>query len=263
MTSASEGPQALFLGTGTSTGVPLIGCSCAVCASSDTRNNRLRSSLYLTHAGFGLLIDTTPDFRQQALRSGIPRIDAVLVTHGHADHVFGMDDLRRFNTLQRARIPVYASPSTVGVLSRVFDYFLAPGFEGTYLPQVDFVTMEGPLRIGPFEVTPFDVEHGRDRTWGFRIDTGAHSLAYAPDCFRFPDAARAVVRGVGTMVLDALRHTPHVSHMTVAESVQTLRQISAAQSFLTHLGHDLDYAKLVAHLPAGILPAYDGLRIDW
>lgn len=256
-------PQALFLGTGTSTGVPLIGCGCPVCTSTDARNNRLRSSLYLSHAGFGLLIDTSPDFRQQALRSALPRIDAVLVTHGHADHVFGMDDIRRFNTLQRERIPVHASAFTIDVLNRIFDYFHGPRIEGAYLPQVDFVVLTGATRIGPFEVTPFDVEHGRNPTWGYRIDAGSHSLGYAPDCFRFTASAHAVVKGVGTMILDALRHTPHVSHMTVGDSLATLATIGAPRSYLTHLGHDLDYAKLAAHLPAGVAPAYDGLRIAW
>jgi phosphoribosyl 1,2-cyclic phosphate phosphodiesterase len=263
VTPPTESPQALFLGTGTSTGVPLIGCGCAVCTSSDARNNRLRSSLFVSHAGFGLLIDTSPDFRQQALRCALPRVDAVLVTHGHTDHIFGMDDIRRFNTLQRCRIPVYASAFTIGTLTRVFDYFHGPSLEGTYLPQVDFVALEGPRPIGPFQVTPFDVEHGRDPTWGYRIDVEGHSLGYAPDCFRFPAAAYEAVRGVGTMVLDALRHTPHVSHMTVADSVTTLQAIGARQSYLTHLGHDLDYAKLATHLPSGVEPAYDGLRIAW
>lgn len=265
MKPASESlPEALFLGTGTSTGVPLIGCNCPVCTSADPRNRRLRSSLYLQHQGFGLLIDTTPDFRQQALRHALPRVDAVLITHGHADHVFGLDDIRRFNTLQRSRIPVFASAFTLGVLGRVFDYFCNPPFEGAYLPQVDFREMPpAGLPVGPFQVRPFPVEHGRDPTCGFRIDTGASSLAYAPDCSRFPAEAHATVRGVGVMILDALRHKPHGSHLTVRESLQVLGRIGAPRSYLTHLGHDLDHATLAAELPAGVQPACDGLRTAW
>ncbi len=261
--SDSSDPQALFLGTGTSTGVPLIGCHCSVCTSEDPRNQRLRSSLYLRHEGFGLLIDTTPDFRQQALRHALPGIQAVLITHGHADHIFGLDDIRRFNTLQQSRIPIFGSSFTLGVLGKVFDYFHTPGVEGGYLPQVDFVELERPRRIGPFQVTPFEIEHGRDPTQGFRVDCGASSLAYAPDCFRFPDTAFAAVAGVGTMILDALRHKPHGSHMTVQDSVRTLVGIGARRSFLTHLGHDLEHGALLRQLPAGIKPAYDGLQLAW
>ena len=258
--SASD-PEALFLGTGTSTGVPLIGCTCPVCTSKDPRNQRLRSSLYLQHEGFGLLIDSSVDFRQQALRYALPRVDAVLVTHGHVDHVFGLDDIRRFNTLQHSRIPVYGNATTLQVLARVFHYFQTPALRGTYLPQVDFVELPLPrMQIGPFQVAPFGVQHGRDPTNGFRIDCAGRSLAYAPDCARFPSAALQVVQGVDTMILDALRHTPHISHMCVQESLKVLAEIGAPRSYLTHLGHDLDHATLLGELPCGIEPAYDGLR---
>ncbi len=261
--SHSSAPKLLFLGTGTSTGVPRIGCDCAVCTSQDPRNQRLRSSVYLTYNGFGILVDTTPDFRQQMLRSGIRRIDAVMITHGHADHIFGMDDLRQFNTIQQTRIPVYVSSPTLKGLTRIFEYFLKPVMKGLYLPQVDFVSIAGPIEVGPFRVTPFEVEHGVGCTWGFRFDCEGRSLAYAPDCAVFPEAALEVVRGVDVMVLDALRHRSHVSHMTVGQSLATLNKIGAGRSFTTHMAHDLDYETLAHSFPEGVLPAYDGLEVVW
>ncbi len=261
MPAADPAACALFLGTGTSTGVPLIGCRCPVCLSTDPRNRRLRSSLYLQADGFGLLIDCSPDFRQQALRHQIPRVDAVLMTHGHADHILGLDDIRRYNTLQQSRIPVFGSAFTLSALGRVFDYFHRPGPAGAYLPRVDFVEIGPVTPVGPFRVRPFAVEHGRDPTYGYRIDRDGLALGYAPDCHRFGDPAFDAVAGVDVMILDALRHKPHLSHLTVAESVATLRRIGARQSWLTHLGHDLDYETLRAELPAGVRPAHDGLRI--
>ena len=262
MSDSSE-PQVLFLGSGTSTGVPVIGCDCPVCRSDEPRNRRLRSSIYLEYKGFGIVVDTTPDFRQQVLRSGIRRIDAVLITHGHADHIFGMDDLRQFNTIQQTRIPVYVSSATLETLTRIFQYFLKPAMPGLYLPQVDFVPFEGPIELGPFRVTPFEVEHGVGCTWGYRFDCAGRSLAYAPDCANFPALAHEVVRGVDVMILDALRHRPHVSHMTAAESLATLHKIGAPRSFTTHMAHDLDYETFARSLPEGIFPAYDGLKFAW
>jgi phosphoribosyl 1,2-cyclic phosphate phosphodiesterase len=243
--------------------VPLLRCGSPECSSPDQRPNRTRSSIYLSHEGFGLVIDTSPDFRLQALRASIPRIDAVLITHAHADHIFGMDDLRRFNTIQGMRIPVFAAHHTLGLLARIFYYFFESALPGSYRPQIDFEPLSGRTRIGPFSVTPFEVEHGLDLTMGYRLDVGGHSLAYAPDCIRFPRKSLEVVDGVGTMVLDALRYRPHVSHMTVEQSVKVLQTINAPVSYITHLGHDLDYATVAEELPAGIYPAYDGLRFLW
>ena len=191
LSTHNHSPTVLFLGTGTSTGVPLIGCSCSVCTSTDSRDNRLRSSVLVQYQEFTILIDTTPDFRQQALRYQFPRIDAVLITHGHVDHIFGLDDIRRFNTVQGERIPVYSSAPTREILNRTFYYLSSVPFPGGYLPQLDFHDIQGTLTLGPFSVTPIPVEHGNDLTWGYKITTGEHSLAYIPDCARIPDTSIA------------------------------------------------------------------------
>ena len=256
--------KVLFLGSGTSSGVPTIGCTCPVCTSSDPRNTRLRPSVYISHGGYGLLLDASPDFRQQAMRYKIPRVDAVLITHSHADHVFGLDDLRRYNTIQNSRIPLYAIPSTVKDLDRIFEYFHNIPLPGTYLPAVDFNAVSGPFDCGPFRVTPFAVEHGRSPACGFRIDLrgSGKSFSYASDCRRFPDESVDIVRDTDVMVLDALRYREHASHMTVEQSVETLRKIGAPRSFLTHMAHDIDHAVLAAALPPSIAPAYDGLQVE-
>ncbi len=259
---------ALFLGTGTSTGVPLIGCHCRVCESNDLRDRRLRSGLLLRREGFHLLVDTPPDLREQALRYGISRIDAVFLTHPHVDHLFGLDDLRRFNVVQGQTIPVYASPETLSSVRRIFEYLFRPSLPGTFLPDLSFHPLEpdgSGVEVGPFVVRPFDVVHGLSRTYGYRFDDGHGSgLAYASDCKAFPDEALAAVRGVGAMVLDGLRPEPHASHLSFDESADVLREIDADRSWFTHIGHGLSHAEIEErYAPAGIEPAHDGLLVEW
>lgn len=251
----------VFLGTGTSVGVPVIGCDCGVCRSPDPRNNRLRSSLYVVAGDLCLVIDTSPDFRQQALRHRIPRVDAVLVTHSHADHIFGLDEVRRYNTLQNAVIPVYAGAETVKDLKRIFNYIYVEAPPGTFRPRLDMIPVEAPFALGSVIVTPVPVIHGHVKTFGFRVDADGHSLGYVPDCRDMPESSLALFRGVTVMILDALRNTSHATHLTVAESVALLGRIGAGRSFLTHLGHDLDHAATQAALPAGIEVSWDGLAI--
>jgi phosphoribosyl 1,2-cyclic phosphate phosphodiesterase len=250
-----------FLGTGTSVGIPVIGCECAVCRSEDPRNIRLRSSLYVVVDGLHLVIDTSPDFRQQALRHRIPRVDAVLVTHSHADHIFGLDEVRRYNTLQNAVIPVYAADETVADLKRIFNYIYVEAPPGTYRPRLDMISVEEPFQVGDGVVTPIPVIHGHVKTLGFRLDAGGHSIGYVPDCREMPDRSLALLKDVDVMVLDALRHRPHATHLTVEESVALLRKIGARRSLLTHLCHDLDHAETQAGLPPGIEVSWDGLEI--
>jgi len=257
----TEQLQITFLGTGTSLGVPMIGCECAVCTSADARNRRRRSSVYVTAGATRFVIDTTPDFREQALAYGLRQVDAVLFTHAHADHILGLDDIRRFNTLQSAVIPVYAVPETMAEVRRVFAYIGRPTQPGLYRPQVDFRTVEAPFHVGDVEVTALPVEHGTEHTVGFHLQWRGYRVGYFPDCHCMPEATIRALEGVHLMVLDTLRYRPHPTHLCVAESVELLRKIGAPQSRLIHLCHDLEHARLESELPPDIRVAYDGLVV--
>ena len=253
--------EATFLGTGTSSGVPLIGCDCAVCRSGDPRDRRRRTSLYLRAGGTHLLVDTPPDFREQALAYRLPRVDAVLFTHAHADHIFGLDDIRRFNTLQGGVIPAFAGAATLGEIRRVFNYIGLESTPDSYRPQLDFREIPDPFRIGEVGITPLPVEHGPNPTDGFLFTFNGMRLAYVPDCKRMPSRTLDRIRGVDVMVLDALRDRPHATHMTIRECLGCLARIGARQSYLVHMGHDLSHAELGKRMPPGVTPAHDGLRI--
>ena len=263
----------LFLGTGTSAGVPMIGCNCAVCKSTDPLNHRLRSSAYLTAGDLRILIDTSPDFREQALRANIRRIDATFITHAHVDHLFGLDDIRRINTVQGdAPMPLYASRSTLDDIRRIFDYIFRPNVPGTYRPKLDLRPFEETISIPArndgdeaLEVTPFAVTHGWTHTQGFRFDFCEHSLVYMPDLNALPDESRNMIRGVDVLVLDTLRYRPHPTHLSLDQSLEIIADVKPGRAFLTHICQDFDHAALVAELNArglsNVRPAYDGLKI--
>ena len=264
----------LFLGTGTSAGVPMIGCDCAVCKSRDPLNHRLRSSAYLTAGNLHILIDTSPDFREQALRANIRRIDATLITHAHVDHLFGLDDIRRINTVQGdAPMPLYASQPALEDIRRIFDYIFKPNVPGTYRPKLDLRPFEEPISIPALEETdaileiaPFAVTHGWTHTQGFRFDFDGRTLAYMPDLNALPDESRDAIRGVDVLVLDTLRHRPHPTHLSLDQSLQIIADVKPGRAFLTHICHDFDHHALVAELNArglpNVRPAYDGLEIE-
>lgn len=263
--------EILFLGTGTSTGVPMIGCDCPVCQSADSRNRRLRSSLFLRLGATCILIDTAPDFREQAIAHSLRHIDAVLFTHAHADHLFGFDDLRRFNTLQEGRsIPAYATPETAEEIRRIFRYLFGPCKVGLYRAKIDLHAVEAPFRVAPLgclpdaespEITPIQVIHDDSRTVGYRIDFDGRSIGYAPDCVALPPESIARFHGVDVMIIDALRYRPHPTHMHIDASLKAIREIAPARAYLTHICHDIDHASLSGSLPQCVELAYDGLTV--
>ena len=256
-----------LLGTGTSTGVPVIGCRCAVCTSADPRDRRLRTSAHVVaHTDAGdvhLQIDTGPDFREQALRAGIPTVDALLVTHEHFDHVVGLDDLRPFFFGTKAPVPVFAQPSTADSLRAMFRYIFDRTYPGASL--LDLSPVEGPFQAASrtvpaarVEVTPVPAVHGRFPVLGFRIGT----FAYLTDVNRVPDASRALLGGVETLVLDGLRPEPHPSHFTFSEAAAFAESVGVRETWLTHVTHGALHADADGSLPAGVRLGYDGLVLE-
>ena len=251
-------PSVLFLGSGTSHGVPMIGCECAVCLSEDPRDNRMRPSVYLElESGTRVLIDTSTDLRQQCLRFGVREVDAVVYTHAHADHILGFDELRRFNVMARKAMPIYGDAATLGALRRAFAYaFEPPAQLGGGVPEVEVHEITGPFVLGGAQFLPLRVMHGRTPVLGFRVGR----FAYLTDCNAIPDQTLAQLEGLEVLVLDALRHRPHPTHFSLSEAVEMAGRIGAGQTWFTHCCHDLPHAATNATLPDRMALAYDGLR---
>ena len=249
-----------FLGTGTSHGVPMIGCTCAVCRSTDPHDRRLRPSIYLAlDGGPALLVDTATDLRQQALTHALTRLDAVIYTHSHADHVMGLDELRRFNVLMQGPLPLYADAATAGELQRVFRYAFAPPAQlGGGVPQLDLREIRGPFTAAGVRVVPVPLLHGRLPILGFRFGR----FAYLTDCSAIPEASFELLHGLDVLVIDALRHRPHPTHFTLAEASAAAARIGAGRTYFTHICHDLPHAATNATLPPGLALAHDGLVVD-
>lgn len=251
-----------ILGCGTSTGVPVPACSCAVCSSKDSKNSRLRASILIhTPQGADILVDTSPDLRQQALRVGLRKIDAVLFTHAHADHILGLDDLRGFNFAQGREISCYATTRSWEAIEHIFHYSFKPDpeYKGGGIPKIQknvFAAFDQ-LSLGGVNIQTFSLLHGHGEVIGFRVG----DFAYATDCNVIPERSMEELRGVKTLILDGLRHEPHPTHFTIGEAIEISRQLQAERTVLTHHTHTIEYHSEQARLPAGVELAYDGMEI--
>ena len=248
-----------FLGTGTSHGVPMIGCECATCRSTDPHDNRLRPSIFLETSNARVLVDAGPDLREQALRHRIARVDAIVFTHGHADHILGMDDVRRFNALMDGSMPCYGDAATLEDIRRMFSYVFDPATpKGGGLPQLDLRVIDGPFSVGDIHLQPVPIWHGRRRILGFRVG----GFAYLTDCSRIDEAAWPLLERLEVLVLDALREKPHPTHFSLSDAIETAARIGAARTFFTHMAHDLPHEATNARLPDGMRLAHDGLVLS-
>jgi phosphoribosyl 1,2-cyclic phosphate phosphodiesterase len=251
--------QLLFLGTGTSAGIPMIGCHCPVCTSSDPHDQRLRPSVVISYDQRRVLVDTTPELRLQCIRFGVEMIDAVVYTHGHADHIMGLDDVRRFNALRGGPLDVWADDPTRAVLDRCFGYaFKEPTPEmKVFRPHLIHKRIDGPFEIAGMSWIPIPLVHGDMEILGFRIG----SLAYCTDVSFIPEPSFDLLKDLDVLVLDALQHKKHATHFTLEEAVGAARRIGAKKTFFTHIAHGMAHEATNAILPEGMRLSYDGLTV--
>lgn len=247
-----------FLGTGGSLGVPIVGCRCQVCESQDERNRRLRPSVWLRFSSKSVLIDVSPDYRQQALANNIQKVDAVLFTHAHADHCLGMDDLRIFIERQRSQLPVYGSEETLSKLTRIFGYLFDSKIWNTDLLRLSKNIVNGIVCLFGQDFMPIPVLHEDSWVLGWRFG----NAAYVTDASEILQAAVEELCGLDLLVLNALRYEPHAKHFSVGQALEVIKRVQPRTAILTHMNHELEYNRLSMELPSNVSPAYDGLTVE-
>ena len=247
-----------MLGSGTSAGVPVIGCRCAVCTSTEPKNRRMRPGILFESPAGNILIDSSPDFREQALRFAIARVDAVLYTHSHADHVFGLDDLRIYNFLQRAPIPCFGSAETMARMRQIFAYVFEESQEGGGKPKLALHAVEEPFDLLGERVVPVPVEHGEMAVFGYRIG----NFACVTDVSAISRTSLALLNGLDLLVLSALRYRPHPTHFHFAQAIEMAREIGARRTLFTHIAHDVNHERPEIVIPPGMEIGYDGLVVE-
>jgi len=239
-------------------GVPTLACHCAVCESTDPHDQRMRPSVLLSYGGRNVVIDTTPDFRYQAIRARIDRLDAVLFTHGHADHIMGLDDVRPFNFKQKSVVPVYGSRDTLETLRRQFSYIFDEAQPGSTLPLIELREIDGPFDLFGTTIVPVPAMHGAQPVLGFRFGQSA----YLTDFSSVPEPSKALLHNLDDFILDALRYVPHPTHSNVEQSLALVDELKPKRAWFTHICHDLGHAQTNARLPANVRLAYDGLQFE-
>lgn len=255
--------KVLFLGSGTSTGVPVIGCRCAVCTSDNPRNKRLRSSILVQTESTTILVDSCPDLRQQALRHNLTAIDAVIYTHEHLDHTTGFDDMRAFCWHRTGRLPLYAGAACLAMLRRMFSWAFSPEntYQGYIRPEAHDHAGKS-FVVGDLEVTPVRVEHATVETYGYVFRHAGRSFGYVPDIKALPEESRPLLAGLDVLAMDGLTTHEHHTHLSVSENVELMSQLAPVRGYITHCGHKVDYDAVCSSLPSFMAPAYDGLCLE-
>ena len=245
------------LGSGTSTGVPMVGCTCRVCTSADPRDNRTRCSILIETAGKYILVDTSTDLRQQCLRHAVPRIDAVIFTHAHADHVHGIDDLRGFHFIHKQIIPCYGVQETMGPVTSHFSYIFKGLESEGYAPLMEAHLVDGPFPVFDQTFLPVPLTHGSTSATGYRFG----DCAYLTDCSSIPNRSRELLQGLDILIIDALRYTPHFTHLNIEEALQVVSELKPKRAIFTHLTHEVSCTDQ-ERLPAGVELAFDGMVLE-
>jgi len=250
--------QITFLGTGTSHGVPVIACDCEVCQSNNPKNKRMRTSIHIKSEEYNLLIDTPPEMRLELIANKIKNVDSVLMTHAHADHIMGFDDIRALNWFQGKEMPVYGDHKTLNHIKKVFPYIFSEENPGGGVPQVILKKIEEEMHFKDLTVQPVPIYHGDNKILAYRIN----NFAYLTDCSKISESSLKLLEGIEYAAVDALRFEEHPTHMSVDQAVELIESLNLKHGYLTHISHRLDHQKLNDYLPEYVSPAYDGLKIE-